>query len=50
MFWWVVLAVVVVGFALAWWTSGRKKGVTQKGDENARWSHDEGGGPSGNLP
>jgi hypothetical protein len=23
MFWWIVLGVVVVGFALAWWTSGR---------------------------
>jgi hypothetical protein len=26
MFWWIVLAVVVVGFALAWWSSGRAKG------------------------
>lgn len=23
MFWWIVLAVVVVGFAVAWWSSGR---------------------------
>ena len=27
MLWWIVLAVVVVGFALAWWTSGRSKGL-----------------------
>ena len=27
MFWWIVLAVVVVGFALAWWSSGRSKGL-----------------------
>ena len=28
MFWWIVLAVVVVGFALAWWSSGRaRRGV-----------------------
>ncbi|QIK76848.1 hypothetical protein [Nocardioides piscis] len=26
MFWWIVLAVVVVGFALAWWSSGRARG------------------------
>jgi len=25
-FWLIVLAVVVVGFAIAWWTSGRAKG------------------------
>ena len=28
MFWWGVLAVVVVGFALAWWSSGRGKAAT----------------------
>lgn len=27
MFWWIVLAVVVVGFSLAWWSSGRSKGL-----------------------
>lgn len=26
MFWWIVLAVAVVGFVLAWWSSGRAKG------------------------
>ncbi len=25
-FWWIVLAVVVIGFALAWWSSGRSTG------------------------
>ena len=27
MFWWIVLAVVVVGFTLAWWSSGRQPGI-----------------------
>jgi hypothetical protein len=27
MFWYVVAAVVVVGFAIAWWSSGRSKGT-----------------------
>ena len=27
MFWWIVLAVVVTGFAVAWWTSGRSGGI-----------------------
>ena len=30
MFWWIVLAVVVVGFALAWWSSGRSKGLGRR--------------------
>ena len=25
MFWWIVLVVVVVGFAFAWWSSGRAR-------------------------
>jgi hypothetical protein len=26
MFWWIVLALVVIGVALAWWSSGGKPG------------------------
>ena len=37
MFWWVVLAVIVAGFAVAWWSSGRAHGAKQLGDEHARW-------------
>ena len=37
MFWWIVLAVVVVGFALAWWTSGRtRRGVDGAAESRAR--------------
>jgi hypothetical protein len=28
MFWWIVLALVVVGTALAWWSSGKMPGRT----------------------
>jgi hypothetical protein len=35
MFWWIVLVVVVVGLALAWWSSGRQKG----GVDDARAQH-----------
>ena len=33
MFWWIVLAVVVVGLALAWWTSGRSRRALTPGDD-----------------
>ena len=33
MFWLIVLAVVVVGFALAWWLSGRSRGAIPPGDD-----------------
>ncbi|GAB3792720.1 hypothetical protein [Nocardioides ungokensis] len=37
MFWWIVLAVVVVGFALAWWSSGRaRRGVDSVAESRAR--------------
>jgi uncharacterized membrane protein YbhN (UPF0104 family) len=44
MFWWIVLAVVVVVFAVAWWTSGRSRALKQEGDEHARWKHEGGAG------
>jgi hypothetical protein len=33
MVWWIVLAVAVVGFALAWWTSGRSRRPLPPGDD-----------------
>ena len=35
MFWLIVGAVVVVGFALAWWSSGRTKGTERVRPEEA---------------
>lgn len=43
MFWWIVLALIVIGFALAWWTSGRSRGAQNQGDPHRRWT-DEGKG------
>ena len=40
MFWWIVLAVVVVGFALAWWTSGRSRPASHP-DEHAEATRNE---------
>jgi hypothetical protein len=42
-FWWIVLALIVIGFALAWWTSGRSRGAQNQGDPHRRWT-DEGKG------
>ena len=56
MFWLIVLAVVVVGFALAWWLSGRSRGAIPPGDDRlARQGEMENKyGPSagrgGNMP
>ena len=33
MFWWIVLAVVVTGCAVAWWTSGRSRKALPPGDD-----------------
>ena len=43
MFWWIVLALIVIGLALAWWTSGRARGTQNQGDAHRRWT-DEGKG------
>ena len=54
MFWWIAGAVVVVLFALAWWSSGRKTGVIPKkgGDSRsgASEAHDAGGQAQRGLP
>ena len=55
MFWWIVLAVVVVGFALAWWASGRAKGKVPPGDRataegEALDKYGPATGRGGNLP
>jgi hypothetical protein len=36
MFWLIVAAVVVVGFWIAWWSSGRAKGAAPPGDDRHR--------------
>ena len=45
MFWWIVAGVVVVvlvGFAIAWWSSGRAKGAVPPGaDRHAREAETE---------
>ena len=46
MFWLIVAAIIVVGLALAWWTSGRASGAQNQGDPHRRWT-DEG---KGNRP
>ncbi|WP_183407049.1 hypothetical protein [Nocardioides marmorisolisilvae] len=35
MFWLIVGAVIVVGFALAWWSSGRSKGTLRMDPQEA---------------
>ena len=41
MFWWIVVAVVVLGSALAWWTSGRSKRAVPRPDRRADALRDE---------
>ena len=56
MFWLIVLAVVVVGFALAWWSSGRARGpvppgadkLSREGDTENKYGPSPGRG--GNMP
>jgi hypothetical protein len=42
MFWWIVLGVVLVGLALAWWSSGRTRGRTDIASVERRRRHVEG--------
>jgi hypothetical protein len=44
MFWWIVLGVVVVGFALAWWSSGRAHGGVDPSAVDRQRKIDEGRG------